>query len=283
MCCIVDGSFHGAGRNQNLDGQVLAALRSAGFTGTIQSQFSERLGRPLDPQLANLGRLLWFDKSGGLHDDNTCGGCHSPSRAFGDTQSIAIGVQNNNVVGPHRTGPRNQRRTPFASNTPFYPNLMWNGRFAAISGNPFDNSLGFRFPLPEGTTRFPPNDPIVTHLSIAQAHMPPTELVEVAGFTCTAGTIGPAIRSVRRRQRSVSPSGRRNRQRAMTQSARSFCNGSTELPAYRQLFGATLSVSCRRRPDRLLHVCPRHRGVRIHAHLRRRAGRSIRTRRSIVR
>ncbi|HLW11668.1 MAG TPA: cytochrome c peroxidase, partial [Casimicrobiaceae bacterium] len=112
---------------QDLDGQVRTVLRGAGFTGTIQAQFLPALGRPLDPQLADLGRLLWFDKSGGLHDDNTCGGCHSPSRAFGDTQSIAIGIQNNNVVGPDRKGPRNQRRTPFASNTPFYPNLMWNG------------------------------------------------------------------------------------------------------------------------------------------------------------
>src|SRR5205085_7912663 len=76
---------------QDLDGQVQAALRSAGFTGTIQSQFLPMLGRPVNPQLADLGRLLWFDNSGGLHDDNTCGGCHSPSRAFGDTQSIAIG------------------------------------------------------------------------------------------------------------------------------------------------------------------------------------------------
>src|SRR5258706_4211932 len=92
----------------DLDQQVHAALHSAGFTGTIQSQFLPRLGRPLDPQLADLGRLLWFDKSGGLHDDNTCGGCHSPSRAFVDTQSIAIGVQNNNLVWLHRAGPRNQ-------------------------------------------------------------------------------------------------------------------------------------------------------------------------------
>ena len=106
----------------DLDQQVQAALHSAGFTGTIQSQFLPRLGRTLDPQLADLGRLLWFDKSGGLHDDNTCGGCHSPSRVLGDTQSIAIGIQNNNVVGRDRAGPRNQRRTPFASNTPFYPN-----------------------------------------------------------------------------------------------------------------------------------------------------------------
>ena len=68
---------------------------------------------------------------------------------------------------------------------------MWNGRFAALSGDPFDNSAGFSFPAPEGTTRFPPNDPIITHLLIAQGHMPPTELVEVAGFTGTRGTIGP--------------------------------------------------------------------------------------------
>src|SRR6201997_3914502 len=110
---------------------------------------------------------------------------------MGDTQSIAIGIQNNSLVGPHRTGPRNQRRTPFAANTAFYPNLMWNGRFSATSGNPFDNSLGFLFPPPEGRTSFPPNDPIITHLLIAQGHMPPTEMVEVAGFTGTWGTIGP--------------------------------------------------------------------------------------------
>ena len=68
---------------------------------------------------------------------------------------------------------------------------MWNGRFSAPSGDPFDNSQGFLFPAPEGSTRFLPFDPIITHLLIAQAHIPPTELVEVAGFTGTAGTIGP--------------------------------------------------------------------------------------------
>ena len=174
-----------------VDYQLMEILGSAGFTGNVESTLAVRLGRPINIQLANLGRLLWFDKAGGLHSDNTCGGCHSPANGFGDSQSIAIGVQNNNVVGQNRAGPRNQRRTPSAVNTAFYPNLMWNGRFASLSGNPFDNSMGFIFPLPEGTSRFPPNDPIVTHLLIAQAHIPPTELVEVAGFTGTKGTIGP--------------------------------------------------------------------------------------------
>lgn len=183
--------FAGADSDPKLDSEVHALLRRAGFTGKIESQLEARLGRRIDPKLADLGRLLWFDKSGGLHSDNTCGGCHSPTNAFGDTQSIAIGIQNNNRVGPNRKGPRNQRRTPSAANTAFYPNLMWNGRFSAVSEDPFDNSLGFLFPKPEGSKRFPPSDPKVVHLLIAQAHIPPTELVEVAGFTGTRGTIGP--------------------------------------------------------------------------------------------
>jgi cytochrome c peroxidase len=39
------------------------------------------------------------------------------------------------------------------------------------------------FPLPEGTTRFPGEDPRFYHLLVAQAHLPPTELPEMAGFT----------------------------------------------------------------------------------------------------
>jgi cytochrome c peroxidase len=174
-----------------LDQRLQKILRQAGFTGRVESSLETRLQRKLNPQLADLGRLLFFDVAGGLHDDNTCAGCHSPSAAFGDTQSIAIGVQSNLTVGPNRTGPRNQRRAPSVVNTAFYPKLMWNGRFLSLSGDPFDNSQGFQFPLPEGTTRFPPNDPIVKQLLVAQAHIPPTELVEVAGFTGTAGQIGP--------------------------------------------------------------------------------------------
>ena len=179
------------GRHDELDVQLEIALRKAGFTGKIESTLVKRLGRPIDKGLADLGRRLFFDPLGGLHNDNTCAGCHAPAAGFGDTQSIAIGVQSNRVVGPGRKGPRNQRRTPTVVNTAFYPALMWNGRFSAPSGNPFDNGLGFRFPAPEGTGKFPPNDPVVRHLLIAQAHIPPTELNEAAGFTGTKGTIGP--------------------------------------------------------------------------------------------
>lgn len=177
--------------DDRVDQQLRAALKAAEFGGKVESTLRTRLGRSLNPKLAELGRLLFFDTSGGLHDDNTCAGCHAPSTGLGDSQSIAIGVQNNLIVGHNRSGPRNQRRTPSAANTAFYPNLMWNGRFSAPSGDPFDNSAGFLFPPPEGATRFPANDPIIRHLLIAQAHIPPTELVEVAGFTGTRFTIGP--------------------------------------------------------------------------------------------
>src|SRR4029079_10334516 len=132
----------------------------------------------IDNRLADLGRNLFFDTLTGLNNDNNCSGCHSPTNGFGDTQSIAIGIENNGIVGPHRMGPRNQRRPPMVVNTAFFPNLMWNSRFAALSNDPFDNSAGFSFPAPEGLTlSYQP------HLLVAQAFIPPTERVEVAGFT----------------------------------------------------------------------------------------------------
>jgi cytochrome c peroxidase len=55
---------------------------------------------------------------------------------------------------------------------------MWNSRFSSLSNDPFDNSAGFLFPEPEGLTlSYQP------HLLLAQAFIPPTERVEVAGFT----------------------------------------------------------------------------------------------------
>ena len=135
--------------------------------------------------------MLFFDEIPSLHSDNSCSGCHSPTNGFGDTQPIAIGINNNGVVGPDRAGPRNQRRAPQLLNTAFYPKLMWNGRFSVVSGDPFNNSAGFQFPPPEGSTYFLPGDPQIYHLLVAQGQMPPTELTEVAGFTGTKGTIGP--------------------------------------------------------------------------------------------
>lgn len=185
---FVRGVFAADDTPSEVDHELRDTLSKQHFTGRVESTLEQRLGRPVDPGKAELGRLLFFDKFVGLHGDNSCSGCHSPLNGFGDSQSIAIGVENNDFVGPRRAGPRNQRRTPAVINTAFYPKLMWNGRFSSISGDPFDNSKGFLFPAPEGTTRFPANDPDFQHLLQAQAHIPPTELSEAAGFTEICGS-----------------------------------------------------------------------------------------------
>jgi cytochrome c peroxidase len=168
-----------------LDRRLAKVLAAVGFTGTIESRLEARLGRPLDPALADLGRLLFFDKILSLHNDNSCAGCHSPAFGFGDSQPMAIGVDNNDIVGPNRRGPRNQRRSPLVANTIFYPALMWTPRFIALSGDPFDPSLGFKFPPPENVIFGEPT------LLAAQGSLPSTELVEMAGFTGITANPGP--------------------------------------------------------------------------------------------
>ena len=162
---------------RKLNRELRRVLAEHGFTGRIESTLEDRLGRKLDPQLVEIRRLLWFDTITGLNNDNTCAGCHSPTAGFGDTQSIAIGIENNGIVGPDRTGPRNMRRSPMIINTAFYPTLMWNSRFRAVSGDPFDNSAGLKFPDPEGLTLS-----YLPHLLTAQAFIPPTERTEVTGY-----------------------------------------------------------------------------------------------------
>ena len=100
-----DNDGRGRGHNdRNLDAQLSRVLREHRFSGRVESELEDRLGRRIDPALANLGRLLWFDNSHSLHRDNTCGGCHSPSNGFGDTQSIAIGVDSPRLTSSSTSG-----------------------------------------------------------------------------------------------------------------------------------------------------------------------------------
>lgn len=172
-----------------LDIQLYSILEQNGFDGLIQEQLEIKLGRQLNYAKVNLGRLVFFDPAFGLHQDNSCAGCHAVTAGFGDSQPIAIGVNNNDTVGERRSGPRNQRRTPSVINTAFYPNLMWNGRFASFTNDPFDNSNGFKFPAPEDSIFNTGSDYVnqISHLLVAQAHIPFTELAEMAGFTTKPG------------------------------------------------------------------------------------------------
>jgi cytochrome c peroxidase len=159
-----------------LDAELRADLEERGFTGRIESTLEERLGRPVDGSLAEIGRLLFFDPILSLTRDISCSGCHGPNVSFNGSQPIAIGVGNNGVVGPGRRGPHNQRRAPSILNAAFFPRLMWDSRFTSAAIDPFDNSRGFNFPPPDG-----PALSHMEHLLGAQAFTPVINRFEMAG------------------------------------------------------------------------------------------------------
>jgi cytochrome c peroxidase len=160
-----------------LDESLQRLISIRGYTGRIEEQLIARLGRPIDDRLAEIGRLLFFDPVLSITEDNACAGCHGPNVSFNDSKSIAIGIDNNGVVGSGRQGPRNLRRAPTIINAAFYPKLMWDGRFEASSLDPFDNSAGFSFPDPEGATLSH-----MEHLLGAQAFTPVVAREEMTGF-----------------------------------------------------------------------------------------------------
>jgi len=183
----------GPGPDENigveLDQQLTAKLVSSEMTGRIEETLEARLGRPVDDQLAEVGRLLFFDPVLSITEDNSCSGCHGPNASFNDSQSISVGIENNGVVGPGRAGPRNLRRAPTVINSAFYPKLMWDGRFQSHALDPFDNSSGFGFPQPEGNSLSN-----LDHLLAAQAFTPVVAREEMAGFDVQGDN--DAIRSV---------------------------------------------------------------------------------------
>jgi cytochrome c peroxidase len=167
-------SAHG---DNSLDQELRSALETNGFTGRIEFTLQSRLGRPINWNLADAGHMLYYDAILAIKEDNACAACHSPTTGYGDTQSIAIGINSNGLVGPSRTGPRLQRRAPSAINTPFYPTLGWGFRFESLSGDPFDNSAGFRVPQPEGLTLSH-----FSHLLAAVACISVTDRAALVGF-----------------------------------------------------------------------------------------------------
>lgn len=176
------GSGNDTGEPEWLDERLRAELEEHGFTGRIESTLEERLGRPVNSRLAEVGRLLFFDPVLSMTRDNSCSGCHGPNSSFNDSESIAIGVGNNGVVGPGRRGPHNMRRAPSVINAAFFPKLMWDNRFASLALDPFDNSQGFVFPPPDGTSLSH-----MEHLLAAQAFTPVVNPLEMTGFDVEGG------------------------------------------------------------------------------------------------
>ena len=86
--------------NQNpLDNELSNVLRQNEFTGNIESTLESKLGRRVDNKLADLGRNLFHDTIVSLKGDQSCAACHSATAGFGDTKSIAIGIDGAAGVG----------------------------------------------------------------------------------------------------------------------------------------------------------------------------------------
>ena len=162
---------------EELDSRLRFELDIRGFTGRIEEQLEIRLGRPIDEELAETGRLLFFDPVLSLSGDNSCAGCHGPNSSFNDSESISVGIGNNGIVGPRREGPRNLRRAPTILNAAFYPRMMWEGRFESPALDPFDADAGFALPAAEAATLSP-----VDHLIEALSFTPVVNRMEMAGF-----------------------------------------------------------------------------------------------------
>jgi len=77
---------------------------------------------------------------------------------------MAIGIENNNLVGPHRKGPRNMAAPRWCSTTRSTPADVELAVRRALSGDPFDNGKGFLFPQTGGAVALEK-----PHLLVAQA------------------------------------------------------------------------------------------------------------------
>ena len=103
-------------------------------------------------------------------------------------------------------------------NTAFFPNLMWNSRFAALSDDPFDNSAGL----------------LVSGAGGADALVPAAPARRASVHSADGAGRGGGVRLSRA---------------TTSTSATRCCDASTTSPEYRQLFGELFPSVRRRRPD----------------------------------
>ena len=147
-------------RTKSLDASSPDCSPSTASPAGSRSSSKSGSGRRLDPELADLGRNLFFDPIMALRRDNSCAGCHAPQFGFADSQSIAIGIRNNNIVGHFRT--RAAQPAPLADAAQLGVLSGPDVERAVLRRRPTTRSTtrsGFVFPLPEGTTRVPAGDP----------------------------------------------------------------------------------------------------------------------------
>ena len=284
-----DSSGSGSGRSFSghsaLDAALAAVLQNAGFTGEIESTLERRLGRPIDRQ-ARRPRPAALVR----HDPLAAPRQHLRRLPLADQRL------RRHAVDRHRR-PEQQRRRPEPQRPAQPAPLADGGQHGVLSeldverpllravGRSVRQLAGLHVPAARGQRRASrPAIRVVTHLLSAQAHIPPTELVEVAGFTGTRRhRSGPTFDQFDDGLGDVRAAARRAAASATSRSARRCSTRLNATPEYRALFGELFPEVSGRRPDRLHDVRPGDRRVRVHADLRRRADRPLRARRPSMR
>ena len=175
------GSFSG---HSALDATLAAVLKNAGFTGRIESTLERRLGRPSTGRLADLGRLLFFDTI-----TRPARRQHLRRLPLADQRLRRHAVDRDRHPEQRHRRPRPQRPAQPAAHADGHQHGLLSEldverpllRAVGRSVRQLARASLSRRPRARRASR--PAIPRVTHLLIAQAHIPPTELVEVAGFT----------------------------------------------------------------------------------------------------
>jgi cytochrome c peroxidase len=134
----------------------------------------------IDDPLAQLGRKLFFSKSLGGDLDAACVSCHHPVLGGGDglAQSIGVGADDPDLLGPGRTHPDGDLTVPRNAPTTFnlalwQEGLFWDSRVQTLDGG------GIRTPDSAADVADP--DAGET-LSAAQSRFPVTSQEEMRGF-----------------------------------------------------------------------------------------------------
>jgi cytochrome c peroxidase len=101
---------------------------------------------PVRDELAQLGRMLMFDRILSGNRDISCMTCHHPTLGSGDGRSLAIG-QGATGLGPTRVHPEGEfipRNAPPFFNLHLLKNLFWDGRVAVDAAGRLHTPAGDR-------------------------------------------------------------------------------------------------------------------------------------------
>ena len=74
-----------------LDQELQLQLSLMGIDGRIEERFTDMLGREVDLDLADTGRLLFFDPILSGNRNISCATCHNPDHGTTDGLSLGIG------------------------------------------------------------------------------------------------------------------------------------------------------------------------------------------------